>query len=119
MEQGWARSVIILLGLEVRGWMPVIVFFVRPSSTSAHSAGVGREGGLCSLMCSLCMSVRPLAQTADPGEKSGQANYTLGVSTVAQIKVGVLNVADPVASRSDDLNTNIITIAALNTKIIK
>lgn len=68
----------------------MVVFFIRPSSTSAHSAGVGREGGLCSLMCSLCMSVRPLAQTADPGEKSSQASYTLGVSTVAQIKVAAL-----------------------------
>lgn len=74
---GRTRSVVILLGLEVRWWMPVIVFSGRPSSTSAHSAGVECEGGRCSWLCSFCMSVRPLAQTAGPDVKSGQAECTL------------------------------------------
>lgn len=68
---------VILLGLEVRWWMLVIVFSVRPSSTSAHSAGVGREGGWYSWLCSFYRSERPLARTADPDEKSGQAKCTL------------------------------------------
>lgn len=68
---------IILLGLEV-GWrVPLVVFSGRPSSTSAHSAGVEREGGRCSWRRSFCVSVRPLAQTADPGGESGQVNCTL------------------------------------------
>lgn len=67
---------VILLDLEVRWWMLVIVFSVRPSSTSAHSAGVGREGGWYSWLCSFYRSERPLALTADPDEKSGQAKCT-------------------------------------------
>lgn len=45
--EGWGRSrtVVALLGLQVRWWKPVVVFSGRPTSTSAHSAGVEREGG--------------------------------------------------------------------------
>lgn len=55
----------------------MVVFSGRPSSTSAHSAGLEREGVRRSWLCSFCISVRPLAQTADPGRKSGQAKCTL------------------------------------------
>lgn len=69
--------------------MSVVVFFIRPSSTSAHSAGVERERGRCSLMCSFCRSMRPLAQTADPDGKSGQANCSRA-PTVDQMKVAAV-----------------------------
>lgn len=101
----WTRSVVILLDLEVRWWMLVIVFSVRPSSTSAHSAGVGREGGWYSWLCSFYRSERPLARTADPDEKSGQAKCTLRAPMEAEMKVAALkkvggfNVAAPAASR--------------------
>lgn len=84
--------------------MPVVVFFGRPSSTSAHSAGVEREGGRCSWMCSFCMSVRPLAQTGDPDGKSGQANCTASAYSRREQsgsgkRVGGFNVTAPAASR--------------------
>lgn len=86
--------------------MPVVVFSVRPSSTSAHSAGVGRKGGRYSWLCSFCMNVPPLAQIADPDEKSGQAKCTLRAPIEAEMKVaavekkvGGFNVAAPAASR--------------------
>lgn len=85
--------------------MPVVVFSVRPSSTSAHSAGVGHEGGRYSWLCSFCMNVPPLAQIADPDEKSGQAKGTLRAPKEAEMKaaamekVGGFNVAAPAASR--------------------
>lgn len=68
----WARPVVIVLSLEVRWRMPVVLFSVGPSSTSAHSAGVEREGGRCSLRCNFCESVRPLAQRADLVEGQGR-----------------------------------------------
>lgn len=78
VDWGWARSVVILFGVEVRWWVPVEVFFGRPSSTSAHSAGVGREGGRCSWLSGFCMSLRPLAHIADTlTGKSSQAKCTL------------------------------------------
>lgn len=96
---------VILLGLEVRGWMPVVVFSGRPSSTSAHSAGVEREGGRGSWLCSSCVSGCPLAQTADPDGKSGQAKCTLRAPTAAEMKaaavrkMGGFDVSAPAAAQ--------------------
>lgn len=41
LEGGRAKSILMLLGLEAGWWRSVVVLFGRPSSTSAHSAGVG------------------------------------------------------------------------------
>lgn len=45
IEYTCARSIEVIPCLHVGLWMPVVMFFGRPASTSAHSAGVEREGG--------------------------------------------------------------------------
>lgn len=77
IEYTWTRSIEVIPFLHAGLWMPVVMFFGRPSSTSAHSAGVEREGGRCCRLCSFCISVCPLAQTEYPDQESGQASCML------------------------------------------